>query len=172
MPSRRARAAASSPWMRDRSMRRSVLEATLLTFCPPGPEERTACTSCASAGTTTPASQKIASAILGLSHRATVPRAGELIVAVEEVADAAEDRALLLAAAAEPRNGLVDAVGEAAERERLQPHLAGSSEAREEESLAAEERGFDLADVLDVVGDGRLQRHETAGVDAQRLSRS
>jgi hypothetical protein len=38
--------------MRDRSTRRSTFDATLLTFWPPGPEERTARKAMASAGTT------------------------------------------------------------------------------------------------------------------------
>ena len=69
------------------------------------------------------------------------------------------------------RRGLVDAVGEAAEGQRLQPDLAGAGQGREEEPLAAEERRLHPADELDVVLHGRLQRHETAGIDAQRFAR-
>ena len=56
------------------------------------------------------------------------------------------------AAPAGLRRRLVDAVGQAAERQRLQPHLAGAAQRREEQPLAAEERRLHLADELDVVG--------------------
>ncbi len=51
----------SSPWTLFRSTRSSTLEATLLTFCPPGPEARTARISKASAGTITSARTTIGS---------------------------------------------------------------------------------------------------------------
>src|SRR5688500_7744865 len=95
-------------------------------------------------------------------------------VAVDDVADAevVEDRALPPAAATRLRRGLVDAVGQAAQRQRLQPDVAGAGQRGEEEPLAAEERRLDLADELDVVVHGRLQGDETAGVHPQRLTRA
>src|SRR5262249_44949605 len=71
-----------------------------------------------------------------------------------------EDRALFLPPAARARGGLVDAIGEPAERQRLQPHAAGAGERREEDPLAAEERGLDLAYELDVVVHRRLERDQ------------
>src|SRR6187549_40762 len=74
-----------------------------------------------------------------------------LIVSVEQTAKPAEDRAFLASAAPHAWNGLHDAVGHPTERQRLQPHASGASERREEETLTAEDRGLDLADVFDVV---------------------
>ena len=54
--------------------------------------------------------------------------------------------------------------------QRLQPHPAGAGERREEDPLAAEKRGLDLAHELDVVADRRLQRDQAAGVHAQHLA--
>src|SRR5579864_8808091 len=51
---RRSRAPASRPTMSAKSTRSSTLLATLFTFCPPGPPERTAWVSTASAGTMIP----------------------------------------------------------------------------------------------------------------------
>ena len=46
----------------------------------------------------------------------------------------------------------------------------GPVQRREEDAFAAEQRRLDPADELDVVVDARLQRHQAAGVDAQRLA--
>src|SRR5262249_29036091 len=65
-----------------------------------------------------------------------------------------------------------DATREARERERLEPDLPGSRQRREEDPFAAEDRRLDLADVLDVVADGRHEGHDAAGVDAHLLAGS
>jgi hypothetical protein len=44
-----------------RSTRSSIFDATLFTFWPPGPDERTALTSMAEAGTVTPGAMEIGS---------------------------------------------------------------------------------------------------------------
>src|SRR6185295_1261374 len=74
---------------------------------------------------------------------------GWLSVAVEQVAEAAEDRAFFAAAAAGLRGGGVDAARESAERQRLEPHASGSAQRREEQAFAAEQRGLDPARELD-----------------------
>src|SRR5258705_7979476 len=92
-------------------------------------------------------------------------------VAVQQVPEPAEERALLAPPAARLGRRRVDTAREAAERKRLKPDSTGPLERREEESLAAEERGLHLAHELDVVLDARLERHEAAGVDAKHLAR-
>src|SRR4029450_8759853 len=88
------------------------------------------------------------------------------LVPVQQIPDPAEDRPFILSGA-RLRRRLVDAVGQSAERQRLQPHLARSAQRRKEQSLPAEERRLHLADELDVVAHRGLQRHQAAGVDAQ-----
>src|SRR6185436_11427410 len=95
------------------------------------------------------------------------------LVAVDDVAEAAdhvEHRALALASAPDARDRLGDAVGQTAERQRLQPDVAGPGERREEEALTTEERGLHPAHELHVVADRGLERHQASGVDAQRLA--
>src|SRR5262245_15332417 len=94
------------------------------------------------------------------------------VVAVEQVAEAAEDRPLFASAAAHSRHGRDDAVGQPAERERLQPDPAGSAKRRKEEPLSAKQRRFDLAYVLNVVLDRRLERDDAARVDANQFARA
>src|SRR4030095_6457992 len=97
----------------------------------------------------------------------------ELPIAVDQVSEAEraiEDRSLFLAPTAHLWGGAVNAIGHAAERQRLQPHFSRTGERREEDALAAKERRLYFADELDVVGDAWLQRDETTGVNAQRLS--
>ena len=48
--------------------------------------------------------------------------------------------------------GLVDPVRHSAEGQRLQPHLAGAGQVREEQALAGEQHRLDAADLLHVVG--------------------
>ena len=72
-------------------------------------------------------------------------------------------------AAARFNQTLVDAVREAAEGQRLEPHASRASERREEQPFAAEERRLDLADVLDVEVDRRRVGHHAAGVHQQGL---
>src|SRR6185503_3460534 len=62
-----------------------------------------------------------------------------------------------------------DATGEARERQRLQPHLAGSAQRREEKAFAAEQRRLHAADKLDVVVNRRLKAHDAARVDAEHF---
>src|SRR5213593_290968 len=69
------------------------------------------------------------------------------------------------------RNCCNDAAGHAAEWQRLKPYAAGPAKRREEESFSAKQSGFDAANVFNVVIDGRLKRDETAGIDAQHLTR-
>src|SRR5688572_32140079 len=92
------------------------------------------------------------------------------IVAVEQAAETAEDRAFLAAPALRGRCCLVDPVGHAAERQRLQPCTTRPGQRGEEQSFSPEQRGLDLAHELDVVADRRLERDETARVHAQRLA--
>ena len=99
-------------------------------------------------------------------------RAGREASRRRGVAEAAEDRPFVApAGAGDAGDGLGDAIGQAAERQRLQPHVAGPGERGEEQALAAEERRLHPADELDVVVDRRLHRDQAAGVDAQRLAR-
>src|SRR5262245_55469652 len=98
----------------------------------------------------------------------TERRPAPKLASVEDLPEAeggVEHRALVLAAPG-LRRGPADAVGQPRQRQRLQPHLAGPGERREEESLAAEQGGFHLADELDVVAHARLQRDQAARVDA------
>ena len=62
-PASRARAAAESPRISSSSTRSSTFDATLLTFCPPGPDERTLLWEIALPGTVTPWPTSIASMI-------------------------------------------------------------------------------------------------------------
>ena len=48
---------------------------------------------------------------------------------------------------------------------RLQPHLAGAGEDGEEQAFAAEEDVLEALDHLGLIGDGRLERGDVAGVD-------
>src|SRR5262245_8017766 len=99
-------------------------------------------------------------------------RPASRVVAVQQTAERAEDRALAAATAAGLRRRRVDASSQAAERQRLQPHASRSAHRREEETLAAEERRLDAAHHLDVVAHRRLHTDEAAGVDAQDLART
>src|SRR4029450_14019282 len=58
-----------------------------------------------------------------------------------------------------------------AERQGLQPDLSRAAQRREEEPFAAEERGLDAADHLNVVVHGRLQGDDAARVDPDELAR-
>src|SRR5688572_581074 len=104
---------------------------------------------------------------------ASLPRSGanrlSTVDEIAETSDAIQNRSFLRPEPASFRRGLVDAVRHAAERQRLQPDLARTGQAGEEDPFTAEERRLHLADELDVVVDAWLQRHQTAGVDAQRF---
>lgn len=68
------------------------------------------------------------------------------------------------------RGGGDDAVGEARERQGLEPDGAGAGEFGVEEALAAEELILDALDELDVVVDAGFEADEAAGVDAEGLA--
>src|SRR5206468_10759598 len=70
-------------------------------------------------------------------------------VAVEQVAEPAQDRALLSPAAASLGRGGVDAARQAREWQGLEPHLAGAAQRGEEQTFAAEDRALESADELD-----------------------
>src|SRR5262245_27720083 len=69
---------------------------------------------------------------------------GSVRIAIEQVAEAAEDRATLASGSTRRRRGLVDAIGHSAERQRLQPHATGAGQHCVEQTLSTEERGLDL----------------------------
>src|SRR6185503_972627 len=96
--------------------------------------------------------------------------AGSSAVPVQEVAERAEDRALLAAAAPGLRRRGVDPAREARERQRLEPHATGAAKDRVEQPLAPEQHRLDAAHELDVVVDARLHGHDAARVHAQRLA--
>src|SRR5687767_78645 len=93
------------------------------------------------------------------------------VVAVEHPAETAKQGSFLASAAGDTRHGRDDAVGETAQGKRLEPHAARSAQRGEEQTLTAKQRGLDLADELDLVVDRRLERHDTAGIDADQLAR-
>src|SRR5262245_16180360 len=84
--------------------------------------------------------------------------------------NAAKDGAFLPPTAGDPGNRLVDASGEPAERQRLQPDATRPRQRREEQSFASKERRLDTAHELEVVVDRWLHRDDAAGVDAKRLA--
>src|SRR5882672_8855449 len=92
-------------------------------------------------------------------------------VAVEQIAQAAENGSFLAPTATGLRSRGVDPGGEPRERQGLEPHLARAAQGREEQAFAPEQRGLQAAHELDVVGDARHQADEAAGIHAQRLAR-
>src|SRR5215213_5009124 len=92
------------------------------------------------------------------------------VVAVEHAPDPAQQRTFFASFSASARRGSHDAIGHAAERQRLQPNTAGPAQRRKEKTFAAENRRFDFSDELNVVTDRRLKRDDTASVHAQRLA--
>src|SRR6185295_13166636 len=93
-------------------------------------------------------------------------------ISVKQIAKTAEDRPALTPAAAGRRCGLVDAIGHAAERQRLQPHATRACQRGVEQSFAAEQRRLDLPDILNVVTHRWLKRDEATSVNSQSLSRT
>src|SRR5690606_8793300 len=69
---------------------------------------------------------------------------------------AAQNRAFAGALAAGARGAGDDAVGQPAERQRLQPHRARSAQRGEEQALAAKQRRLHAADELNVIVDRRF----------------
>jgi hypothetical protein len=57
------------------------------------------------------------------------------------------------------------------DRQALHNHTPGPGDGRKKQTLAAKQRGLDAADQLDVVVDGFIKRHDTAGVDMQGFAR-
>ena len=73
-------------------------------------------------------------------------------------------------AAAALVGGREHAAREARERQRLQPHLAGAGELREEQAFAAEQDALHAADGLHVKVDGLRERDDAARIDVQALA--
>src|SRR5205085_242451 len=92
------------------------------------------------------------------------------VIAIQKISETAEDGSFFLPASAGAWDGGDDPVRQAAERQRLQPHAAGSPQRGEEQAFAAEQSRLDLAHVLDLVIDGRLKPDDAAGVDADDFS--
>src|SRR5437868_12582857 len=86
-------------------------------------------------------------------------------IATDHTADSPEDGTFLTSTVAGLRGGSDNTPGETRERQRLEPDLPRAAQCGEEQTFAAEERGFDAADVLDVVGDGGLKSNDASGVD-------
>src|SRR5262245_17912927 len=93
-------------------------------------------------------------------------------VPAQDVSDAAQDRAFLAPLAAGLRGSSPQTARQARQRQRLHPHAARSAQRGEEETLPAKDHGLYAAHHLDVVGDGRLERHDASRVDAQQLAGS
>src|SRR5206468_12444820 len=91
-----------------------------------------------------------------------------LSVSINQVSQPSEYRSFFLSPSG-LRRRLVEPIGQPAERQRLQPHLAGTAQGREEQSFSAEERRLHAAHELDVVVDRRLQRDQATRVNAQCL---
>src|SRR5207247_7805289 len=94
------------------------------------------------------------------------------VVPVQQATNASKNRPFLACVTAPLRRRGVDAASHAAERKRLQPYPARSSQRREKQTFAAEECRLDFLDVLNVVLDGRLKSHNAAGIDAQQFTRT
>src|ERR1043166_3441225 len=92
------------------------------------------------------------------------------VIPIQQSPQSAQHRSLLASAATALRRGGVDAAGETAEGQRLQPHVARPAQRGEEQSFAAKQSAFDPADHLNVVIDARLKRDETARVHAQHFA--
>src|SRR5262245_22267478 len=88
-----------------------------------------------------------------------------------DIAQRPEHRTFLAAASSRLRGGSHDAARQTTEGQRLQPHSTRTAERRKKHALAAEYRGFDSTDILDVVFDCGLQCNKTARVDAKHLAR-
>src|SRR5690606_13301644 len=88
----------------------------------------------------------------------------------EDVAEAAEDGAFA-ARAALLRSGGVHAAGEAREGQRLQPHVPGPCERRQEHALAAEQHGLDAANAAHVHVHARGVADHAARVHVDALAR-
>ncbi len=78
--------------------------------------------------------------------------------------------ALALGAAAGNAAGLDHAIGQTAEGQGLQEHLARPLQQGEEQAFAAEERVLEAADELDVVVHALLESHQATRINAQALA--
>lgn len=85
-------------------------------------------------------------------------------------ADQTCESAFIAPAPAALRSGCEYAARQARERQRLQPHVAGAPQGREEQAFAPEQRGLDLAHVLNIEVDARLIGDHASRIDPQRLS--
>jgi hypothetical protein len=102
-------------------------------------------------------------------RRAAIPAA---VIPIQHPTDAAEERAFAAATASGLGCCGHDAIGHAAQGQRLQPDMARPAQRGEEQTFATKERGLDLADVLDVVMHAGLEADDAARIDAQHLARS
>ena len=91
-------------------------------------------------------------------------------IVLEQSANAAEHGVLLGMLVAADMRCADDAVGQARQRYRLQPDLARSRQGGEEQAFAAEQGGFDVADVFDIEIHFRRQSNHATGIDAQSLT--
>src|SRR5262249_27409396 len=101
------------------------------------------------------------------TRRCSAHRRIELVVVVEDTGDGVESF-VLVAPAAEWSQFAAHLF----ERHALHDHASGAAQRRKEKSFAAEERGLDSADELDVVVDCVIESDDRAGVDLQRFARS
>src|ERR1700722_9331557 len=90
-------------------------------------------------------------------------------IAIEKIAQPAEDTALFTAVA-ELGTVLDDTAGEGADRPRLQPDLPGTAEDGEEESFPTEHPVADTLDKFYIEVYGRLERDDAAGVYLEDLT--
>src|SRR5262245_32423844 len=95
----------------------------------------------------------------------------ERLLATDQVADASERPAevaldVLLVASI----GIVDAIGQPRERQRLKPDAPGSGQRRKEQPFPAEQARLDPADADDVVVDRGIESDEASGVDLEPLA--
>src|SRR5690606_22847100 len=94
-----------------------------------------------------------------------VSRRSEAVVAVADAAQAAEHRAFAAALATGLRRRRQHASGQARERQRLQPYLAGAGERGQENTLAAEQHALDATDRTHVHLHAGVVADHAAGID-------
>ena len=92
------------------------------------------------------------------------------IISINQPAQPTEDGAFFARFTAGPGRRGEDAVGHAAERQRLQPDPARPPQRRKEQTFTAKQRRLDVADVLNVVIHARLKRHDATGIRPQNLA--
>src|SRR5215210_5702384 len=92
------------------------------------------------------------------------------VVPIQQTTQPAEDRSLFAPATPQARHGGDNPVRHPAQGKRLQPDPPGSAQRRKEQPFAAEQRRLDLADVLNLVADGRLKGDDAPGVHPDQLA--